>query len=154
MQPTLVPLSGVAARLNSWEICASSHTCEAGLAPFLLWICENCQRYRWEGGGPAFLTSSLIGRETWTQGGLSCSAKNAVLSFFKRSLEVARNSARRTEGQLSPERGPIINHRDARKGEAGSTRTLGHSWLLAVDDLPGNWVGFPFPSPLNQTLLS
>lgn len=66
--------------------------------------------YRWEGGGPALLTNNLIGKEIWTQGGPSCSVKNAILSFLKTSLEAARNSARRTEGQLSPKRGPSVNH--------------------------------------------
>lgn len=79
-------------------------------------MCETCQRYRWEAGGLAFLASSLVGRETWSQGGLSCSVKSTILSFLKRGLGAARSSARRTEGQLLPERSPGVNHTDARKG--------------------------------------
>lgn len=80
------------ASLSSWGISASSHTCEAGLAPFVFWVCENCQRYRWEEICLAFLSSSLIGKETWAQVGPSCSVENAILSFVKKNLEAARSS--------------------------------------------------------------
>lgn len=69
----------------------SSHTCEADLAPFL----GMCTLPKMQMGGrlPAFLSSNLIGKETWTSGSPACSVENAVLSFLRRSLEAARSSA-------------------------------------------------------------
>lgn len=136
------------ASLSSREISAFSYTCEAGLAPLLFWICEKCQRNRWEGSCPALLASSLIGKETWTQGGPLCSMKNAILSFLKRSLKQLEALPRRTEGQLSPERGPSINHRhqERRAGSSEHQDTLG---VCPLTTCPGT--GLCFLLPPNQT---